>query len=199
MTEIFNYINSHTYEFFGVIFSIIYVILSIKQNVLCWLALIIAAGFNMYAYSLIQLPLQSIMQVFFIVTAFNGWYNWSSENHSKELRINTLNWNKHIEWICIGILSTVILTIILSYTNIEILNTYYPFADSFIFIFNIIPVYMMGKKVLESWIYFIIIDIYSGFFFYATGAYFFSFLFFCYIGFATYGYINWKKEIKSKK
>jgi len=196
MTEIYNYINSHTFEFFGVIFSIIYVILSIKQNVLCWIALIIAAGFNMYAYTLIQLPLQSIMQVFFIATALNGWRNWSSEKHSKEVSINTLNRNKHITWICVGILSTVILTIILSYTNIKILNTNYPFADSLIFIFNIIPIYMMGKKVLESWLYFIIIDIYSGFFFYTTGAYFFSFLFFCYIGFATYGYINWKKEIK---
>ena len=199
MTEIYNYINTHTYEFLGVVFSIIYVILSIKQNVFCWIALIIAAGFNMYAYALIQLPLQSIMQVFFIATALSGWYNWSKKKNEKELIVNTLSWRKHLKWISIGISSTVILTIVLKNSSIEVLSTPYPFADALIFIFNIIPVYMMGKKVLEAWIYFIIIDIYSGFFFYTTAAYFFSFLFFCYIGFATYGYLNWKKEMTYKK
>ena len=199
MTEIYNYINTHTYEFLGVVFSIIYVVLSIKQNVFCWIALIIAAGFNMCAYALIQLPLQSIMQFFFIATALSGWYNWSKKKNEKELIVNTFSWSKHLKWISIGISSTVILTIVLKNSTIEVLSTHYPFADAFIFIFNIIPVYMMGKKVLEAWIYFIIIDIYSGFFFYTTGAYFFSFLFFCYIWFATYGYLNWKKEMTYKK
>jgi len=195
MIDIYNYINEHTYEFCGVVFSIMYVILSIKQNVFCWITLIIAAIFNMYAYWLIQLPLQSVMQVFFIGTALNGWYNWRKKETESELNVNTLRWNKHLKWIFIGILSTIVLNQFLHNTTIEIFQTNYPFADSFIFIFNIIPVYMMGKKVLEAWIYFIVIDIYSGCFFYITEAYFFSFLFFCYIGFATYGYINWKKEV----
>ena len=60
----------------GVLFSIIYVLFSIRQNILCWPALIIAATFNFYAYFLINLPLQSIMQLFFILTAFYGWYKW---------------------------------------------------------------------------------------------------------------------------
>ena len=77
----------------------------------------------------------------------------------------------------------------------ELMTTSHPFSDGLIFVFNIIPMYMMGKKIIESWIYFIVIDIYSGIFFYITEAYFFSFLFFCYIAFATYGYIAWKKEI----
>ena len=199
MIEIYNYLTTNTYEFFGVIFSIIYVILSINQNVWCWLALIIAAGFNMYAYTLIQLPLQSIMQVFFIITAINGWYNWRNKNKLTAFNINKLSWHKHMKWIISGVCATIIFTIILAKSNLEILNTDYPFSDSLIFVFNIIPIYMIGKKVLEAWIYFMIIDIYSGFFFYTTGAYFFSFLFFCYIGFAIYGYINWKKELKLKK
>jgi len=55
--------------------------------------------------------------------------------------------------------------------------------------------YMTGQKILESWIYFIVIDIISGVFYAITGEFFFCFLFFCYLGFATQGYITWKKEI----
>jgi len=196
MIDIYNYINEHTYEFFGVIFSIVYVILSIKQNTLCWIALIIASLFNMYAYYLIQLPLQTMMQVFFISTALYGLYNWSLNTKSWKLTVTTWKLNHHIKWIIIGFIFTIALNIILEQTKLEIFNTNYPFSDSLIFVFNIIPMYMMGKKILEAWIYFIVIDIYSGCFFYITEAYFFSFLFFCYIGFATHGYLTWKKEIK---
>tara|TARA_B100001250_G_scaffold402975_1_gene416833 strand:- start:739 stop:1329 length:591 start_codon:yes stop_codon:yes gene_type:complete len=196
MIDIYNYINEHTYEFFGVIFSIVYVILSIKQNTLCWIALIIASLFNMYAYYLIQLPLQTMMQVFFISTAIYGLYNWSLKTKSSKLTVTTWKLNHHIKWIIIGFIFTISLNIILEQTKLEIFNTNYPFSDSLIFVFNIIPMYMMGKKILESWIYFIVIDIYSGCFFYITEAYFFSFLFFCYIGFATHGYLTWKKVIK---
>lgn len=196
MIEIYNYINEHTYEFFGVIFSIIYVILSIKQNALCWIALIIASLFNMYAYYLIQLPLQTMMQIFFISTALYGLYNWSLKKNSLKLIVTKCKLHHHIKWVIGGVVLTIILSIILKQTKLEIFNTNYPFSDSLIFVFNIIPMYMMGKKKLESWIYFIVIDIYSGCFFYITETYFFSFLFFCYIGFATHGYLTWKTEIK---
>ena len=196
MIEIYNYIIQNTYEFLGVVFSIIYVSLSIKQNILCWPALIAAAAFNMYAYYLINLPLQTIMQFFFIGAALYGWYNWKASGNSITLKITRLTKQKHFKLISIGILATIVITIILNQLNErELMTTSHPFSDGLIFVFNIIPMYMMGKKIIESWIYFIVIDIYSGIFFYITEAYFFSFLFFCYIGFATYGYINWKKEV----
>jgi len=196
MIEIYNYIIQNTYEFLGVVFSIIYVSLSIKQNILCWPALIIAAVFNMCAYYLMHLPLQTIMQFFFIGTALYGWYNWKASENSITLKVTRLIKQKHFKLIGTGILATIIMTIILNQLHErELMTTSYPFSDGLIFVFNIIPMYMMGKKIIESWIYFIVIDIYSGIFFYITEAYFFSFLFFCYIAFATYGYMTWKKEI----
>ena len=81
--EILNYIINHSYEFFGVLFSIIYVILSIRQNIFCWPALIIAAILNCYAFYLIELPLQSIMQLFFIWVGISGWISWTKTNDKK--------------------------------------------------------------------------------------------------------------------
>ena len=197
MEIIFNYISDNIYEFFGVTFSFIYVIFSIRQNILCWPALIIASLFNMYAYYLIHLPLQTSMQIFFIATAIYGWHTWKSIKNSRDLKITTWNYKKNLILISMGIFLVIIMTMILSKLNIKsIFHSNNPFSDSLILVFNIIPMYMTGKKILESWIYFIVIDIYSCIFFYLTESYFFSFLFLCYIGFATYGYITWKKEIK---
>jgi len=79
MTDIYIYTIENIYQFLGVFFSIIYVALSIRQNLYCWVALTIAAIFNIYAYYLIDLPLQVIMQFFFIGTAIYGFINWNKK------------------------------------------------------------------------------------------------------------------------
>jgi len=196
MIELYGYLIENIYQFIGVVFSIIYVFFSIRQNILCWAALIIAAIFNMYAYYLIDLPLQSILQLFFIATGFYGWYQWSE--NAKKLGLSVISWGikKHILWVSVGILLAVCLGFLLKFLNTNpMLQSSYPFLDSLMFMFNIIPMYMTGQKILESWIYFIVIDIISGVFYAITGEFFFCFLFFCYLGFATQGYITWKKEI----
>ena len=195
MIELYSYIIENIYQFLGVVFSIIYVLFSIRQNILCWPSLIFAAILNMFAYHLIDLPLQVFMQLFFIGTAIYGWYNWHKGGNNEPIKITSWSNKNHLTWICLGGTGTLILTIILKqFSAFEILHSNYPFLDSLMFIFNIIPMYMTGKKILESWLYFIFIDIISGLFYLITGEFFFSFLFFCYIGFATYGYITWKKN-----
>ena len=196
MHDIYIYLIENIYQFLGVVLSIIYVLFSIRQNILCWIALILAAIFNMYAYYLIELPLQSIMQLFFIGTGLYGWYNWSQKTNNQPLKISTWSGKKHLSWLSIGLIITFLITIILSkLQGSSLLYSKYPFLDALMFTFNIIPMYMTGKKILESWIYFIVIDVISGVFYAITGEFFFCFLFFCYIGFATQGYLTWKKEI----
>jgi len=215
--------QNHIYEFLGVCFSIIYVILSIKQNIFCWPALIIAAILNGYAFYLIGLPLQSIMQLFFISVAISGWRNWKKKEANQFL-VKKWPLKKVSFWIFIGLLLTFVLALIL--LKLERIQTFlllhfgpfvdslnnaleyewividlksfkskFPFFDALMFMFNVIPMYMTTKKVIQSWLIFIVIDIISGFFYLYTGDYFYCFLFFFYIPFATYGYLNWKKHL----
>jgi nicotinamide mononucleotide transporter len=191
MTELYQYIIENTNQFLGVLFSIIYVILSIRENIFCWHALIIASIFNAFAFYQIQLTLQIIMQFFFIFTGIYGWHNWKNGDSLSTLKISSWSTKIHLQYIMAGVIITLILWLLL--LALKIKNTS-PFLDALMFTFNIIPMYMMGKKILESWIYFIAIDIISGFFYLSTGEYFYCFLFFCYLGFATKGYMTWKNK-----
>ena len=191
--EIYNYMNGNLYEFFGVLFSFIYVFFSIKQNILCWPTLIIASILNMIAYNNIGLPLQVGMQFFFIGTAIYGWHNWNSDN-TLTLKVTKFGVVNNIKFISIGLILTLILTFILNKLTIDsLMYSEYPFWDALMFMFNIIPMYMMGKKILESWVYFIVIDIISGCFWFTTNEYFYCILFFGYIPFAITGFMEWKK------
>tara|TARA_B110000467_G_C18304072_1_gene473389 strand:+ start:21 stop:614 length:594 start_codon:yes stop_codon:yes gene_type:complete len=191
--EIYTYISGNLYEFFGVLFSFIYVFFSIKQSILCWPVLIIASVLNMIAYNNIGLPLQVSMQFFFIGTAIYGWHNWNSDN-TLTLKVTRFGIVNNIKFISLGLILTLILTFILNQLTLDsVMYSEYPFWDSLMFMFNIIPMYMMGKKILESWVYFIVIDIISGCFWFTTNEYFYCILFFGYIPFAITGFIEWKK------
>jgi nicotinamide mononucleotide transporter len=197
--EILNYITNHIYEFFGVFFSIIYVILSIKQNIWCWPALIIAAILNGYAFFTIGLPLQSVMQLFFIIVGLSGLKNWSQQEKNKII-VRSWKAKSHFLIIFTGSLLTLGLFTILKSDMISksIFESKDPFFDALMFMFNIIPMYMTTKKILESWLYFIWIDVISGFFYLYTGDYFYCFLFFFYIPFAIHGYLTWRKDLNKK-
>ena len=187
-------LQNHVYEFLGVFFSIVYVILSIKQNIFCWPALIIAAILNGYAFYLINLPLQSIMQLFFVFVAISGWISWKNKETNQFL-VKVWKKKELLFWVSAGLILTLQLNHILSYFKGSQFESRFPFFDSLMFMFNIIPMYMTTKKVIQSWLIFIVIDIISGFFYLYTGDYFYCFLFFFYIPFATYGYLNWKRYL----
>ena len=190
-----NYVINHIYEFFGVLFSIIYVVLSIRQSIYCWFALIIAAIINGYAFLLIGLPLQSVMQIFFIVVGISGLKNWSNINN-KKIYVVSRNFNFHLYVTLVGSIVTIVLFKFLQ--SSLILNSQFlskePFFDALMFMYNIIPMYMTTKKILESWLYFIWIDVISGFFYLQSGDYFYCFLFFFYIPFAIHGYLAYLAE-----
>ncbi len=199
MTEILNYIHHHIYEFFGVLFSVIYVVLSIRQNILCWPALILAAILNGYAFFTIGLPLQSVMQLFFIIVGISGLKSWAQKGKS-QLIVKSWSSKNHTFVIIIGSFLTIALFTFLE-TNLvsqSIFSSKEPFFDALMFMFNIIPMYMTTKKILESWLYFIWIDVISGFFYLYTGDYFYCFLFFFYIPFAIHGYLTWRTDLQKK-
>ena len=197
MELLFNYIFNNLLEFFGVTFSFIYVIFSIRQSIFCWPTLIIASIINMIVYYSINLSLQMSMQLFFIGVAIYGWINWKNKKTKDGfLRVNYLGLNQNIKWVSMGLITTIILTFLLKqipYTNLMYSN--YPFLDSLMFVFNLIPMYMTGRKILECWVYFICIDIISCIFYFSTEEYFYCLLFFGYIPFAITGFIKWKKSI----
>ena len=113
MIELYEYINENIFQFLGVIFSIIYVTFSIKQNILCWPALIIASLFNMYAYHIINLPLQVSMQFFFIGTGVYGWYNWKQSTNKPDLKVSSWNRKRNYTRILIGLSITILIMVIL--------------------------------------------------------------------------------------
>ena len=180
-------------ELISVITAIIYVILAAQKNIWCWFFGIISAILWTYAaYAYYQLYIDSALQVYYVVMGFYGWYMWKYgyEKEGVELPMTQLSTQNHLYIIGIGL----VLTGLVGY----FFNTYTAAAatylDAFTTIFSIMTTVLVARKVIENWLYWIVIDATYIYLYGVRGGYLFAFLNVVYIIIAIIGYINWKKE-----
>ena len=180
-------------EIWAVITGLIYVILAAREQIWCWFFGIISSALSIYLFYTGQLYAESILYVYYVVAGFYGWYAW--KGRSKEsvatppLQIHTWTVRNHLLALFIGSLLSLILAWGLArYTDAQI-----PLLDSFTTIFSFIATYMVTRKVLENWLYWIVIDIVtSGMYFY-RGFYLYALLMVVYTLIAAIGYYQWKR------
>jgi nicotinamide mononucleotide transporter len=71
-----------------------------------------------------------------------------------------------------------------------------PFLDALVTWGAVVATYMVAKKLLENWIYWLVIDSISIFLFISRGLFPTAFLFGIYIIIIIYGYRSWSKKLQ---
>ncbi|MEC7646081.1 MAG: nicotinamide riboside transporter PnuC [Bacteroidota bacterium] len=177
-------------ETIAVLFSIIYVILGAKENIWCWAFAAISVALYIYICLNARLLSETGLQVFYLFMAAYGYYNWNKSD--TELEIQQWSVTKHLLLILFGAIAVFLTGFYFSiYTNAKM-----PIVDSFTTVFSIIATYMITKKVLENWLYWIIIDIVSIYLYFNRDLHLTSLLFMLYTIIAIFGYFAWLNKIK---
>lgn len=194
MNEIFHFISNLDFnwsniESIAVFFSITYVILAAKQNLWCWAFAAISVILYIYICFSAQLFAETGLQCFYLIMAVYGFYSWKKPK--KTLRIKQLKASSHLLIILFGgILAFLLGFYFTTYTSAKI-----PIVDSFTTIFSIIATYMITQKILENWLYWIIIDAVSIYLYFSRELHLTSMLFLLYTLIAIFGYFSWIRKI----
>ena len=174
-------------ETIAVILSLLYVYLAAHQNNLCWIAAVISVSLYIYICFNAKLYAETVLQVFYFLMAIYGFYSWKKNN--SQLQISTWPIKKHLFIIFLGTILTFFLGFIFSnYTDAEM-----PLVDSFTTVFSVFATYMVVKKILSNWLYFIIIDIISTYLYFSRDLHLTSLLFLLYTFIAVAGFIKWNR------
>ena len=182
-------INLSLNETLAVFFSVVYVVLAAKESIWCWAAALISVCIYIYICFQAQLYAETGLQVFYFIMAIYGYFSWSKNNSL--LRINELAIRHHILIMILGSLLTFLLGFYLSaYTDAQL-----PIVDSFTTVFSIIATYMVVKKILSNWLYFIIIDTVSIYLYFSRDLHLTALLFIVYTIIAIIGYWKWSQLI----
>lgn len=174
-------------ELIAVIFSLISVMLTIKVSKYCWYFGIIGVIFYMIVFYQSKLWGNFGLQFIFLLQNIIGIINWSINDIKKVSYVNN-RWK-------------LIFPPIFLYPIFFIIskNSSMPICDSIITLFSIIATYLLIYKKIESWIYWLIVDIISVYMFYKSELYLSTALYFIFMITATIGLINWVKLEKNEK
>ena len=172
----------------AVFFSVLYVILAIKESVWCWGAAAISVILYIYICYTAQLYSETGLQFFYLLMAIYGYYQWNKNDSS--LKIQQWTITKHLFILLLGALLTFLMGFYFSiYTNAAM-----PLVDSFTTVFSVFATYMVTKKVIENWLYWIVIDAVSVYLYFSRDLHLTSLLFIVYTIIAIFGYFSWLKR-----
>jgi len=177
-------------ETLAVIFSVIYVILATKENIWCWAAALISVGLYMYICYQAKLYAETGLQVFYFIMAIYGYFSWSKNDGA--LMISEWSTNKHF----IIILSATLITFLLGFIFSIYTDAKMPIVDSFTTVFSVFATFMVVKKILSNWLYFIVIDVISIHLYCSRDLHLTSFLFLIYTLIAIFGFLKWNRILQ---
>jgi len=194
MNAILNhYLTLPFLEVIAVVTSLIYVILAAKKNIWCWPAAFISTVIYTFLFYKFYLWMDSLLQVYYMGMAFYGWYCWNKntdELENKNIQLKTYSVKTHI--ISIGILSG--LSLAVGFLMDKYTPTDFPYLDSATTVFAVFSTVLVAQKIVENWLYWIVIDAISIYLYVEKGLMPTAFLFGVFILIAAYGYYMWRKE-----
>ena len=190
---IFNYIFQNWIEISAVILAILYLVLAVKQNILCWVCGIISSVLYFFIMHSAGLYMEAYLQIFYVFMGFYGWSQWKTKtSNTSNFIVNTWNKSQHLfATSMVLMLSIISATMLRFFTDAAL-----PFLDALVTWGAVVATYMVAKKLLENWIYWLVIDSISIFLFISRGLFPTAFLFGIYIIIIIYGYRSWSKKFQ---
>lgn len=182
-------------EIFAVLISLIGVGLTVIRNMWCWLFNFFA--FVLYAYLFYEFKLygETILQFFFMVVNFYGFYYWlKGKQQDHDIRIEPIAVQTAIIQMIIAAVGGLVFGLVLqNFTDAAV-----PMLDSQLAAFSLLATYWTSRKHIATWILWVFVDIvYVGMFIYKD-LFLTSALYAAFVLMAAYGWYQWEK-VKRKQ
>ena len=181
-------------EMIGVVFTILSVWYSKRGNILVYPTGLIATGLYVYVLLYYALLGDMLINAYYFTMSIIGWYLWTrkvDDTHFIPITKTTREEKKWSFLLFIGALAFVFLV----YYATDKYDTWTAYVDTFTTAIFFIGMWLMAKKKLENWIYWIVGDIITVPLYWYKGLIFSSILFAVLTIIAIYGYQAWKKNL----
>ncbi|WP_444909849.1 nicotinamide riboside transporter PnuC [Microbulbifer sp. TRSA005] len=177
------------WEVAAVVLALAYLLLAMREKISCWYAAFISTAIYLVLFWDVSLLMESALQVFYLGMAIFGWWQWRHhEDKNKDLRIHRWPLQTHL----MVISGVFLLTLVFGYLLDNFTSAALPYLDSFTTLGAVVTTYMVTRKVLENWIYWIVVDGASIYLYLDRGLYLTALLFLLYVVLVVIGFFQWK-------
>lgn len=177
------------WEALAVLLALAYVILAARESLWCWPAAFFSTAIYTAIFWQVALLMESVLNVYYMAMAVYGFWRWQQgRNHHSD--IVRWPWQRHALWLT----GLAIVALACGYVMANYTHAAFPWLDSATTVCAIFATWLVAQKVLENWLYWIVIDAVSIYLYLQKGLYLTSALFVLYVLLAAWGYRVWRNH-----
>jgi nicotinamide mononucleotide transporter len=168
-----------------------YLLLAVRRNLLCWFCAFASTAIYLVLFARAALYMQSLLQVFYLAMAVYGFLDWRrGRTESGDVLIRSWTLKEHVAAAVLVVVATAVSGILLARTT----DAAAPYLDSFITWGSVVTTWMVARRVIENWLYWIVVDGVAIWLYVEQGMLATALLFVIYLGVVVHGYFVWRRE-----
>ena len=199
-TSYFKMYTVNYLELTGTLVGLIYLWLEYRASIWLWLAGFIMPAIYVFVYYDAGLYADVGINIYYLLASVYGIIYWafgkkkSKDGPVQEVPITLTPKRQYLPLLTIStVLTIVIAQILINFTDSNV-----PWADSFTTALSIVGMWMLARKFCEQWLIWIMVDIVCSVLYIYKELYFTAGLYALYAVIAYFGYLKWKKMMKTQ-
>jgi nicotinamide mononucleotide transporter len=181
-------------EALAVLLGVVYVLLILKRKRLGWIAGGLSSSIYVYLAARARLPMQSLLQAYYVVMSFYGWYKWTHARQSEQPRITRWPPRYHLA----ALAAIVLLSFISAHWLALETHAAWPYMDSLTTWISLLATWMVARMKLENWLYWMTADAIMAYLFAVQGYPVTTGLFLTYLAIALIGFREWLRQYRQQ-
>ena len=180
-------------EWTAVALGLVYLLGAVQQWRWCWIAGGISAGLFLIVFHEADLPIQALLQAYYMAVAVHGWWHWGAADPGST-GLSVQQWPITWHLVAIAVVALlVVATVALRGSAIELSPT----LDAATGWGSALATWLVARKVLENWLYWIVIDSAAVVLYLHNGLGATAALYALYTLIALLGWLKWRQTLSS--
>jgi len=201
--------GSDAWEIIAAVLALLYLALAMVRSMWCWLCAFISSAIYVVLMAKQGLPMDALLSFYYVVMAVYGYVSWNSgKQDDGEMQIVVWSFKQHVAAIALILVLSTINSYVLQHIApwmaevSQKLDLGYvqqvrsPWLDSFVTWSSVVTTWMVARRVLENWLYWIVVDGIAAGLYWTRDLKYTAALFVIYVGMVIYGYFQWRRKLQ---
>lgn len=174
--------------------AVCYLILAARNNRYCWYAAFVSSALFVAVLWNAKLLMDAALNIYYVVMAVYGWFCWK-ENRANQAEVGSLSITQysirfHLTAVCIVLLLSFVTGTLLTRFS----EAAFPYLDSLTTWGALLATWLLARRVLENWLYWIFLNSISVYLYWYKDLHFTMALFVFYVMMSVYAFLYWGRE-----
>lgn len=174
----------------AVVLAIAYLLLAIRQNIWCWPCAAVSTAIYVLVFIEARLYMEALLNVFYFGMAVYGLWVWRGGAQHRQPPVTV----RPLPWHAAAIGTIVVASLCSGFLLAAYTDAAFPYVDSTTTFAAIWATFLVARKVLENWWYWLLIDVVSVFIYWNRGLELTSMLFAVYVVMIPFGLVAWSRS-----